>query len=206
MNQTTALKFEGTTGNSSTRHFFVAFAIYSTTVISLSATGHFAKVNTNFFAVTVVVATIALTLSYFYLPGVKRLAQRLGPYGLASFHVWRIPAALTFLYYGAQGWLPDIFVTLAGWGDMLAGVLAALVLLLPRKPRTILGFHLVGMTDFIIAVGTGIVLNAVAPASMSNVVYLPVALIPLIGVPVSGATHIASLHMLLAKDPAPEAI
>lgn len=182
----------------------IGLGIYSAIVIALSATGVFSRVDTNIFAGTVVAATVGLSLSYFLIPSIRLLANRLGPYGLAGFHVWRIPAALTFLYYGSQGWLPDIFVSLAGWGDMLAGVLAAIVLVLPRAMKTVAGFHVIGFADFIVAVGTGVVLNAIAPESMSNIVLLPVSLIPLIGVPLSGATHIAALHQIFASPSHPE--
>lgn len=179
----------------------LGFGAYSAAAIWLSASGVFASLDTNVFALTIVFATLGLSLSYFLSPSVALLARQLGPYGLASFHIWRIPAALTFLYYGAQGWLPDVFVNLAGWGDMLAGVLAAIVLLIPRRTRTIAGFHIIGFADFLIAVGAGVTLNAIAPESMTNIANLPVALIPLIGVPLSGATHIAALHILATRRP-----
>lgn len=176
--------------------FATLFGVYSVVVIALAATRAYASINTYFFVGTVVFATISLTLLYFLIPSIHAFARYLGPYGLAKFHVWRIPAALTFLYYGSEGWLPTIFTNLAGWGDMLAGVLAALVILIPRSVKTITAFHLIGFADFLIAVGSGVILNSVAQQSMSNIVLLPVALIPLIGVPLSGATHIAALHIL----------
>lgn len=175
------------------------FGTYSVLVTCLSAYGFFTAVDTNLFAATVVAATVSLAALYFLSPSVQSLARRLGPYGLAGFHVWRIPAALTFLHYGSKGLLPDIFVTLAGWGDMLAGILAVVVFLIPRSTKAITGFHIIGFTDFIVAVGTGITLTALAPESMSNVVLLPVSLIPLVGVPLSGATHIAALHQLTKR-------
>lgn len=174
----------------------LGFGTYAALAIALSATGAFSAMDTNVFPAVVALATAGLTLSYFFVPSIRALAEAIGPYGLASFHVWRIPAALTFLYYGAQGLLPATFVNLAGWGDMLAGVLAVVIFLLPRRPRTVAGFHIIGFADFVVAVGTGIVLNALDPTSMSNVLLLPVALIPLVGVPLSGATHIAALHMI----------
>ena len=175
------------------------FGLYAAIVLTLSATGSYLRTDTNVFAATVVLATLGLSLSYFKSVSIRALADHLGPFGLAKLHIWRIPAALTFLYYGSQGWLPDIFVTLAGWGDMLAGVLAALVILAPRAGRTIAGFHLIGFADFVVAVGTGVTLTIFAPASMANIVLLPVSLIPLIGVPISGATHIAALHQIFSK-------
>lgn len=177
----------------------LGFGAYSVLVISLSAYGVFAAVYTNLFAATVVAATVSLTTLYFLSPSVQSLARKLGPYGLARFHVWRIPAALTFFYYGDHGLLPDIFVTLAGWGDLLAGVLAVVVFLIPRSAKAIARFHVIGFADFVVAVGTGVTLTVLAPAAMSNVALLPVSLIPLVGVPLSGATHIAALHQLMTK-------
>ena len=174
----------------------LGFGGYAAIAITLTATGVFSSIDTNVFPAVVALATTGLTLSYFCVPSIRALAEAIGPYGLASFHVWRIPAALTFLYYGTQGLLPATFVNLAGWGDMLAGVLAVLIFLIPRRAKTIAGFHVVGFADFVVAVGAGIVLNALDPTSMANVLLLPVALIPLIGVPLSGATHIAALHMI----------
>ena len=178
------------------RTLLIGFGGYSVIAITLSATGAFAAMNANVFAAVIALATLGLALSYFLVPSIRHLAEALGPYGLASFHVWRVLAAVTFLVYGAHGLLPMTFVNLAGWGDMLAGVLAALVFLLPRNPKTIAGFHIIGFGDFVLAVGTGLVLNAIDPTAMANVVLLPVALIPLVGVPLSGATHIAALHMI----------
>ena len=178
------------------RTLLIGFGSYTAIVVTLTATGTFSAMSTNVFAAVIALATIGLSLSYFLVPGIRRLAEALGPYGLASFHVWRVLAALTFLSYGAQGLLPMTFVNLAGWGDMLAGVLAALVFLLPRNPKTIAGFHVIGFADFIVAVGTGLVLNAIDPTAMAHIQLLPVALIPLVGVPLSGATHIAALHMI----------
>ncbi len=174
----------------------LGFSSYSILVIIMSVSGVFSSINANLFALTVVAATLMLLIPYFLVPSVKRLATKIGPYGFAYFHLWRVPAALAFLYYGSQGWLPDIFVNLAGWGDMIAGVLAAIVLLIPRSKNTILGFHIAGFIDFLVAVGTGIVLNAIDPVAMENIVRMPIALIPLIGVPLSGATHIISFHLL----------
>ena len=144
-------------------------------------------------------ATTGLTLLYFFSSSVQGLAKRLGPYGLAGLHVWRVPAALTFFWYGAVGALPGIFVTLAGWGDLFAGLAALAVVVLPRNRKTISAFHVFGLGDFLVAVGTGLTLTQFEIPEMATITRLPVALIPLVGVPLSGATHIAALHMLFAK-------
>ncbi|MBD2840714.1 permease [Erythrobacter rubeus] len=174
----------------------IAFTLYSALVTYLAAIGFFASIDVRFFAATVVATMAALTISYFTVPSIRAFVERLGPYGLATFHIWRIGAALGFLYYGSQGWLPDIFVSLAGWGDMLAGVLAAIVIILPRSPRLVAGMHIIGFADFIVAVGTGLTLQLLAVPAMANIALLPIALIPLVGVPLSGASHIAAFHLI----------
>ncbi len=178
------------------REIALGFGAYSVLAVTLVATGVYSAIDTNFFALTVIAATLALVIGYFRSPAIRALATRLGPYGLAGFHIWRIPAGLAFLYCGAQGWLPDTFTQRAGWGDILAGCLAAVLLLLPRSARLVTGFHLIGFADLVLAVATGIALTALAPAAMANVATLPIALIPLIGVPLSAASHVAAFDLL----------
>ena len=147
----------------------------------------------------VIAVTAALTASFFLSSDIRALARDVGPYGLATIHVWRIAAAVLFFWYGAQGLLPPVFVWLAGVGDMLAGSFAALVLWLPRTETRIRAFHLFGFADFVVAVGTGISLTVLAVPQMAAITGLPVALVPLIGVPLSGATHVAALHGLFSR-------
>ena len=52
---------------------------------------------------------------------------------LTLFNVWRIPAAIAFFVAGARGVLPERFVTNAAWGDLLAGVLAAAVVVIGAR-------------------------------------------------------------------------
>ncbi|KWV91818.1 hypothetical protein [Erythrobacter sp. YT30] len=177
----------------------IGFGLYSIAAIMLSATGIYANSHPAFVAMTVVAAMASLVIAYLTVPSIRAFVERLGPYGLATFHVWRVFAAAAFLYYGSQGWLPGLFVNLAGWGDMLAGVLAAALILLPVTTRRIVAFHVVGFADFVVAVGTGLTLQLLAVPTMSTIAHLPIALIPLIGVPLSGASHIAAFHLMLKQ-------
>ncbi|MCX7646414.1 MAG: hypothetical protein N2Z62_14115 [Rhodobacteraceae bacterium] len=174
------------------------FGPYTLAATAASGLGLFGLVHQNVFAAVVAAATAALTLAAFRLPALRGLAEALGPWGLAAFHLWRIPAALVFYAWGAQGLLPATFVALAATGDLIAGLLAALVLVLPRRRWIVTAFHLFGMADFLVAVGTGIALTLRAVPEMAAITALPVSLIPLVGVPLSGATHLAALAQLLA--------
>lgn len=177
----------------------IGFGTYAVLATALAANGVYASIDPRFFALTVVIAMSSLVLAYLKVRSIRAFVERLGPFGLAAFHIWRIPAALTFLYFGSQGWLPDLFVNLAGWGDMLAGVLAAGLIILPATLRRVTTFHVVGFLDFVVAVGTGLTLQLLADPLMGNIAYLPIALIPLVGVPLSGASHIAAFHLLRHK-------
>lgn len=118
---------------------------------------------------------------------------------LTLFHIWRIPAALTFFYYGSQHLLPTAFVRDAAWGDLTAGLLVLLIFVLPKNQWKYWGFHLFGMVDFIVAVGTGLTFSLLQVPTMHAISTFPVALIPLFGVGISGASHIMALDILARR-------
>lgn len=145
-----------------------------------------------------VLFTIALpTALYFILPGLRRTMRGFGLRALTLFHVWRVGAGLLFLWYGAQGVLPAQFVTNAGWGDLLAGIFAGLVVILPFRRSFYAAVHVFGLADLILAVGTGATLTLMGVPEMNNIAAFPVALIPLVGVGVSAFTHIVAFDLLL---------
>jgi hypothetical protein len=83
---------------------------------------------------------------------------------LTLFNVWRIPAALAFFWYGAQGLPPPLFVRNAAWSDLIAGAAAIPVVLwlMPRptwRRTSLLAFHLFSFADFVVAVGTGFIFS-----------------------------------------------
>jgi hypothetical protein len=55
------------------------------------------------------------------------------------------------------------------------------------------------MTDFIIAVGTGLTFSLLQISMMNTIATYPVALIPLFGVPISGVSHIMALDLLARR-------
>lgn len=123
---------------------------------------------------------------------------------LTLFNVWRVPAALAFFYYGAQGELPALFVRNAAWGDLVAGVLAPMVVLglahiAAIRRASFVGFHLFSFADFVVAVGTGFAFSLLNDPLMGTLKELPMAIIPLFGVPVTGALSLMTLHRLLTR-------
>ncbi len=118
---------------------------------------------------------------------------------LTLFHIWRIPAALIFFYYGSRHLLPSTFVRNAAWGDLAAGLLVVVVVALPKSDWKYWGFHLFGLADFVTAVGTGLTFALLQVPMMETIATYPIALIPLFGVGLSGASHVMALDILVRK-------
>jgi hypothetical protein len=103
------------------------------------------------------------------------------------FHIWRIPAGVLFLYYAAIGGLPVVFAVIAGVGDILAGLAAATLIGREATPQRLKRIHAFGFADFVSAVGTGLTSTLIGDPLMSTLTTLPMALIPLFGVGLSGS-------------------
>jgi hypothetical protein len=140
----------------------------------------------------IVVPVVVYALS----SGFRAYIQIIGLRTLTAFHIWRIAAAFVFFWYGTHNLLPKIFVQNAGWGDLIAGLLALGVTLLPESRNRYLIFHLVGLADLVVAIGTGLTLFLLKDPRMAGIQTLPMALIPLYGVGISGASHIMAFDLL----------
>ena len=151
-------------------------------------------------AFLVVTAIAALLSVYFTSESFRAFIGSISYKHLTVFNIWRIPAGTAFLYYGSQNWLPEQFVFNAGYGDLAVGFLVSVVLMLPESRRKYLAFHIFGMLDFVLAVGTGLTFTPLQVPLMENIAGHPIVLIPLFGVPVTGAFHIMTLHRLLRKQ------
>lgn len=178
---------------------WAAIALWFIAVIGASTSGALGALGAWFmpgFAVLVALGIGLPVALYIWLPPVRRAVDAMGLHRLTLMHVWRIPAAMVFFYYGLRGELPPLFWILAGVGDLLAGSYAAT--LLWRKPSVPLyqKIHRFGFADFVSAVGTGLAFTLLQDPRMGLLTTLPMALIPLFGVGLSGASHIVALHML----------
>jgi hypothetical protein len=109
--------------------------------------------------------------------------------------------------YCAAGYMPGVFAWPAGIGDLIVGVLAAVIAVAyARAPRVnsdlIMWWNILGVTDLIIAVATGIAsspsLIQVAAFDQPNelISMFPLVLVPAFLVPLWILLHIASLTKL----------
>jgi hypothetical protein len=161
-----------------------------------SLSGFLASLHLPWIAAMVTVSIVLPTALYFLSPRLQAYADWIGHRKLALMHIWRIPAALVFFWYGAQGQLPPLFWILAGLGDFVAGCKAVQLINQPESHARYLRFHRFGFADFVIAVGTGLAFTLQLDPRMQTLATLPMALIPLFGVGLSGFVHLVAFDML----------
>lgn len=181
----------------------LALILWASAVIAAAQSGALGRLWMPSIAALVAAGIAVPTMLYAVLPGVRDLARALGLRTITAFHIWRIPAALLFFWYGLQGSLPPAFWILAGIGDLIAGSWALHVVLKPDATREdYRAMHRFGFADFVVAVGTGLTFTLLLDPRMQPIAELPLALIPLFGVGLSGATHIVAFHLIRQSAPA----
>jgi hypothetical protein len=179
-----------------TRVLLVVLATWGLAVAIAAETGVYHALPPLLLAPIIALGIVVPVIVYALSGGFRAYIEAIGLRPLTAFHIWRIGAALLFFWYGAHNLLPEIFVQDAGWGDLIAGFLALGVVLLPENRNRYLAFHLFGFGDFVVAVGTGLTFFLLKDPRMSAIETLPMALIILYGVGISGASHIMAFDLL----------
>lgn len=191
------------TPGASQHGLLITVVLWGALVIAASATGVLGALGQHFmpgFAILVVIGIVVPTVSYFSFPSVRQAVDAIDLRRITLFHVWRIPAGGLFLYYASSGELPLLFGLIAGVGDVLAGLGAATLLKRQATETQLRRIHLFGFADFITAVGTGLTFTLLNDPLMVTLTTLPMALIPLFGVGLSGASHIIVLSQLKRRS------
>ena len=139
-------------------------------------------------------------------PTVGRVIDAIPQQWLVGIQIFRVLGG-TFLVLYAMGEMPGIFAWPAGIGDLLVGVLAAVVAIAyARAPREnsdlVMWWNILGVTDLVIAVATGV---SSSPSSIQVTSFdqpnelismFPLVLVPAFLVPLWILLHIASLTKL----------
>jgi hypothetical protein len=174
-------------------------AVWGTTVAAAAHAGIFQAIKPLYFGPLVAAGIVIPFVIYASMPAVRRYFENLGVYPLTVLHVWRIPAALAFFWYGFHNQLPPAFWILAGVGDFLAGLYALPLLRGPAGDDRYFRIHRFGFADFVVAVGTGLLFTLLDDPRMATIRELPMVLIPLFGVGISGASHLIAFDLLRRK-------
>lgn len=187
----------GGAGDVMTRRLLLALvAVWAITVVLAAWSGLLASLYQPFVGAIVAGTIIAPTAWYLLSKRLQRVVEAIGHRRILIFHIWRIPAALLFFWYGVRGELPPLFWILAGGGDLIAGGYALRLAFKAESREDYLRFHRFGFGDFVVAVGTGLTFTLLLDPRMAPIATLPLALIPLFGVGISGASHLMAFDML----------
>jgi hypothetical protein len=170
--------------------------LWGTAVAILAQRGVFLAIPMPAIAILVALGIIVPTAAYFLSVRLRAWIEAIGLHPITVVHVWRVPAAFAFFAYGLTGQLPTLFWVLAGTGDLIAGLYAAKLAFARPDNATYLRFHLFGFADFVVAVGTGLAFTLLQDPRMATIAVLPMALIPLFGVGISGASHLIAFDQL----------
>jgi hypothetical protein len=116
---------------------------------------------------------------------------------LTIVQAWRI-AGLAFLALYTYNILPGQFALPAGWGDIAIGATAPLVaikLVNSRSKKSFILWQLFGITDLVLAVGSGVTAQLINPHGIttSAMTVLPMSLIPTFAVPLFMILHFISI-------------
>lgn len=127
----------------------------------------------------------------------RQFLLSLNPRTLTLVQSWRI-AGFVFLVLYAYGILPGQFALPAGWGDIAIGATAPLVALKladPRHKKSFIFWQFLGITDLVMAVGSGVTAQLLNPhgISTSAMTMLPMSLIPTFAVPLFLILHFISI-------------
>ncbi len=156
----------------------------------------------------IAVPLAAFAAAYAVLPRLRNWFGSLDLRMLTLFQSWRV-IGFAFLPLYAYGVLPGLFAWPAGLGDVAIGLAAPFVAArLARDPsfaasRGYLWFHLLGLLDFVAAVGTAMLASGAIPAihagspSSAPMEVWPLFLIPGFGVPLFILLHLAALRQVL---------
>jgi hypothetical protein len=129
-------------------------------------------------------------------PSVRSRVRAIGLRPLVAFHLVRVAAGVIFLVLYRRGVLPAEFAIPAGWGDILVGLTAIIVLWLCLPVRTpsrrlgLLAWNAIGLLDILLVLFNGVRLLSRDPALAEPFTVLPLAVLPTFVVPLVLITHV----------------
>jgi hypothetical protein len=157
----------------------------------------------------VVFGIAAGTLPLWISPTFRQIVQAMPATWTIGIQTGRVVGGL-FLALLDLKLLPPEFARPAGYGDVIVGVLALVVVYLlatgnPNARRAAIGWNLLGILDFVIALITGVTyippfVRQLAVTGVSTMYVNYVLIIPAYGVPIMSVFHVYSLRQLLASE------
>jgi len=148
----------------------------------------------------VVALTIGSLATVFLVPRFRDWSDSVPIRSLVALHLCRFVGAY-FLVLAHSGSLAPAFAIPAGWGDILVATTAIALLLFARSDsrtgrRFYYAWNILGLIDILFVVVTAARIGLSAPASMQELLRLPLCLLPTFLVPVIIVSHILLFRRL----------
>ena len=152
--------------------------------------------------------TIVVAVALTWL-GLRRLGSGVDLVALTAGQTFRVVGGVFFVLW-LVGTLPPGFALPAGLGDIAIGLAAPVIARRLRRGdlRGVRAFHVLGIVDLVVAVGTGFLsapgplgVLAGGPTTTAALTALPLVLIPTTLVPLSIAVHLHVLGRLPVAGP-----
>lgn len=152
-------------------------------------------------------ALLVLLLASLFVPRTRKVWNTMPVTRLVSWHWVRAPMGVVFLLAAASGEIAPQFGERAGWGDLLAGVLAITYVFVPaiqKKTPTLL-WNVIGLVDLLFAVVTAL-LTVSSPIQiypfadqLRLLIHLPFIWVPGFLVPILVFSHILIFRRVIGS-------
>lgn len=188
------------------RRIPILFAGWALAALAVAAAGVLTVERRTLVPIAFATLLAALVAAYRWWPTMRAFADGVDLRIPIGFHAVRIAFGAGFLMLESKGELNPLFAIRAGWGDVVAGLLAivAVIAVGTRSPRAraiVLAFNVVGLLDIVIVFATAQYLLFLSghPETMAAIGRFPLPTIPLFVLPMIFATHFLIFGRLRAQ-------
>lgn len=190
----------------SPRGVYGALGVWLGVALGIAASGIYAHVPPWFIPLTVWTLTGTAALLVWRSAAVRRHVDAVPLSALVAFHVLRAPVGVAFLVYEARGLLTAAFAVPAGYGDIVAGVLALPAAFAAKSAgvwarRGVLFWNALALADIVLVVVTAqrILFFGEGPAGLRAFFNFPGPVVPAFVVPIVFITHALIFVRLLRR-------
>lgn len=182
---------------SAARSIYAGLFLWLASVLAINAVGVLSMERMYLVPLGIFGSTLALIGLYRFSPGLRAFADHVDLRVPIFFHTVRAPIGVLFLVHAASGELDPVFAFRAGWGDILAGLLALMAALAtphvtPTRRAAALTFNVIGLLDIVLVIATAqwLLFFSGHPETIATMAQFPYGAIPLFVVPIVFATHL----------------
>jgi hypothetical protein len=178
-------------------------ALWFFAALLLGASSWFSVASAPMVAVTVWGLTGLALLACWKIPSVRAWSFAVDLRVLIALHLIRFIAGICLLLDSRAGKLSSVFAQLAGPGDIIVAIAAAIILAVPSRFRSrglVFMWNLIGLVDILLVVADALIIGLHDWPSMAPLRELPLSLLPTFVVPLVIVSHVLIFVRLARPD------